>query len=190
MLINESIRNINKRNDNGITLKNYRKFIFQNVEHLFKEFVVYVDYCWENNIDFYIVRKEILNRSENMDELNKAIKLLEANGYVVTKPLINEMTSQRGFIPHKVYKVKQGRKTYDAVYLVGANGRFTFIMGDNLLDSDYPFTVDGKPMVIVTTRECANPKWMKLWNTATNKTAKIHERIVFKFPEENKKKTK
>lgn len=101
------------------------------------------------------------------------------------------MTSHTNFKEGEIYQVKQGEKTYDAVFLkTYKNDKYSFIFGDNLLDSDYPLTVDGKPMLIASARECANPKWMKLWNTTTNKTASLHERIVFKFPEESKTKAK
>lgn len=124
------------------------------------------------------------------EELQKAIALLESNGYVVTKPMMNEMTSQMGFKRGVVYKVKQGRKSYDAVFLSGANGRASFILGDNDLDSAYPFTVNGKPMVIVSARECVNPRTIVKWTKVTGRNETDYERIVFKIPEESINKVK
>lgn len=98
-----------------------------------------------------------------------------------------EITSHKGFIPNKVYKAKQEQRIYDAVFLSGANGRVTFILGDCDLDPAHPFTIDDKPMVIVSARKCVTPALIKFWNTATNKTAQIHKRMVFKFPPETNK---
>lgn len=101
----------------------------------------------------------------------------------ITKPVATEKSSQVIFKEGKIYKVKQGQRTYDALFSKEyKNDKFSFILGDNDLDSDLPFTVDGKPMLIVSASVSVSEKWMNLWNTTTNKTAEIHERIVFKFP--------
>lgn len=101
------------------------------------------------------------------------------------------MTSHANFKESEIYKVKQGEKTYDAVFLKAyKNDKYSFILGDNLLDSDNPLTVDGKPMLITSTTVFVASKWTDLWNRTTNKTASLHERIVFKFPEESIKKVK
>ncbi len=101
------------------------------------------------------------------------------------------MTSHANFKEGEIYQVKQGEKTYDAVFLkTYKNDKYSFIFGDNLLDSDYPLTVNGKPMLIASARECVNPRTIVKWTRVTGRTETYYERIVFKFPEESKKKVK
>lgn len=113
------------------------------------------------------------------EELQKAIALLESNGYVVTKPMMNEMTEHRGFKSDVVYKVRQKRKSYDALCLGGSNGKVSFVLGDNSLDSDFPLTINGKPMSIISTKVCVSTRLINKWNKATNKTAGMYEIIHF-----------
>lgn len=116
------------------------------------------------------------------EELQKAIALLESNGYVVTKPMMNEMTEHRGFESGKMYLIRQGRHKYKGLCTKSANGKFSFVVGKNLLDSDKPINVNGVLMKMVSCNDEVAFNKIKELQTLTNKIEPIsvYQKFIFK----------
>lgn len=125
--LKEAVRNPLKKNNNGISLQDYRDFIFNNIdEFLYEKYLTFIDYNWENNIDYNQTLLEIQGKNNNM-KLSEALKLLNEHNYLITEARprpYRQPINMRGFNQERTDKAAFNKLKKDAAVKLAQKSKY------------------------------------------------------------------